>query len=206
MTGSGKSREQGIMYMRVRVLHAACFAGTLKVLIGSREMACGISYGQLSPYGKVSAGFRRVSVISEETGEELLSETMPFHGGRQMTLVLCNTMNCMMLVAMEECSCGERRQRGCVRAANFSCGEGPFDVMSASREKVFSYLTQGRVAPFLPAMPGIYDFCLKEAEAVCEKEKELGINLKVAPGVSYTICVFGSGGSEQPLEVKILEF
>ncbi len=194
--------------MRVRILHAACFAGRVKVLVGSRELACGLAYGQVSPYGRVSAGFRSVSVISEETGEELLCETMPFHGGRQMTLVLCNTMGCMLLVPMEECLCGERRERACLRAANFSYGEGPFDVVLAEGETIFPYLTQGRVTSFLPAVPGIYDFCFRETgagEEACMAE-DIGIALKVAPGVGYTVCVLGTGNTQLPLEVKVLEF
>lgn len=197
-----------MMCMRVRILHAACFAGKVKVLVGSREMACGLSYGQVSPYGRVGAGFRSVSVISEETGEELLAETMPFYGGRQMTLVLCNTMGCMLLVPMEECLCGERRERACLRAANFSYGEGPFDVALAQEETIFPYLTQGRVTSFLPAMPGIYDFCFLESGKGEQKEAAGGaeITLKVAPGVGYTVCVLGTGNAQLPLEIKVLEF
>lgn len=193
--------------MRVRILHAACFAGRVKVLVGSRELACGLAYGQVSPYGRVSAGFRSVSVVSEETGEELLCETMPFHGGRQMTLVLCNTMGCMLLVPMEECLCGERRERACLRAANFSYGEGPFDVSLAEGETIFPYLTQGRVASFLPAVPGVYDFCFRETGADrAGRTGETLVTLKVAPGVGYTVCVLGTGNAQLPLEVKVLEF
>ncbi len=197
-----------MMCMRVRIFHTACFAGKVKVFVGNREMASGLSYGQVCPYGRVSAGFRSVSVVSEETGEELVTETMPFYAGRQMTLVLCNTMGCLLLIPMEECLCGERRDRGCLRAANFSYGEGPFDVMLPERERVFPYLTQGRVTSFLPALPGIYDFCFLKSEAG-EASGEAGavkVSWKVAPGVGYTICILGSSNPQMPLEAKVLEF
>ncbi len=197
-----------MMCMRVRVLHTACFAGKVKVLVGSRELACGLCYGQVSEYGRVSAGFCSVSVISEETGEELLAETMPFYGGRQMTLVLCNTMGCMLFVPMEECLCGEKRGRACLRAANFSYGEGPFDLTLEKEETIFPYLTQGRVTSFLPAMPGVYDLCFCET-GTKEGQKAadgVGVSMKIAPGVGYTICVIGTGNAQLPLAVKVLEF
>lgn len=197
-----------MMCMRVRIFHTACFAGKVKVFVGSREMVSGLSYGQVSPYGRVSAGFRNVSVVSEETGEELVTETMPFFAGRQMTLVLCNTMGCLLLVPMEECLCGERREKSCLRAANFSYGEGPFDFMLPEGKQVFPYLTQGRVSSFLPALPGVYDFCFHETEAeeTAQTADNLSITWKIAPGVGYTICIIGSSNPQQPLQIKTLEF
>ena len=194
--------------MRVRVFHTACFAGKVKVLVGNRELVCGLCYGQVSDYSRVGAGFCSVSVISEETGEELLTETMPFYAGRQMTLVLCNTMGCMLFVPMEECLCGERRERACLRAANFSYGEGPFDLTLEGEETVFPYLIQGRVSAFLPAMPGVYDFSFCET-GTKEKQKRAeaaGASIKIAPGVGYTICVIGTGNAQLPLAIKVLEF
>ncbi len=137
VAGSRNMGGQGMMCMGVRVFHAACFAGKVRVLVGSRELFCGLDYGQVTDYGKVGAGFRNISVISEDTGEELMCETMPFFGGRRVTLALLNTMGCMILVPMEDCICGEAKGRACLRAANFSCGEGPFDLALASGETIF---------------------------------------------------------------------
>lgn len=209
VTGSGNMRGQGMMCMGVRILNAACFAGAVKVLVGNRELARGLCYGQVSGYTRVGAGFRSVSVISEETGEELLCETMPFYGGRRMTLVLCNTMNGMILIPMDECICSEGRERACLRAANFSHGGDAFDLVLAEGEQIFSCLTQGRVTSFLPAAPGEYDFSICNSAKMQEKKMAEGkdyISLKVASGVSYTICILGSENKQVPFTVKVLEF
>ena len=208
VAGSGNIKGQGMMCMGVRVLNAACFAGAVKVLIGNRELARGLCYGQVSDYTKVGAGFRSISVISEETGEELLCETMPFYGGRRMTLALYNTMNGMILIPMEECICSEGRERACLRAANFSYGEDPFDLTLADGERVFSNLMQGRVTSFLPALPGEYDFSVcKSAKMQEEKSREEKcISLNIVAGVSYTICILDSENKEMPSAIKILEF
>ncbi len=204
---SGNLRGQGMMCMGVRILNAAHFVGAVKVLIGNRELARGLCYGQVSDYTKVGAGFRSVSVISEETGEELLCETMPFYGGRRMVLVLYNTMNGMILIPMEECICGEGRERACLRAANFSYGE-EFDLALADGERVFSNLMQGRVTSFLPALPGEYDFSICKSAKMQEEKltEEKCINLNIVSGVSYTICILGSGNKETPFTIKVLEF
>ena len=204
VAGSRNMGGQGMMCMGVRVFHAACFAGKVKVLVGSRELFGGLDYGQVTDYGKVGAGFRNISVISEDTAEELMCETMPFFGGRRVTLALLNTMGCMILVPMEDCICGEAKGRACLRAANFSCGEGPFDLALASGETIFPYLIQARVSSFIPALPGTYDFVVREAGRESFREAEANFCLEALPGQNYTVCVLGTKGGEVPISVKIL--
>lgn len=208
--------EQGILFTKVRVLHAACFAPTVQVMVGNRMIADGLGYGTASAYSRITDGFRRVSVINQATGEEIVSDTLPFSGGRQMTLVICNTMNSISLIPMEELSCHAGKNRGCIRIANFSFEDGPFDVLDADGNVAFSDIMPKEITQFLPAAAGNYEFTLVRtgSEYMPETEQEMGreidnrteIFLRVMPGINYTVCILGACGSEKPLEIMILEF
>lgn len=273
--------EYGILYTRVRVLHAACFVPEVDVLVGNRPLAEALEYGAASAYQRVTEGFRRVSVICRETGEQIAAETIPFYGGRRITLVVCNTMNSVVLVVMDETGCNPGRRKGCLRIANFSFGEGPFDIIDAQRKEVFADIAPREITMFFPAGTGKYDFSIvrtgsryqcedqekntderrvyslegqleelnstdvkNKAEIVkntdregkeesvksadredmeesvksadregkeesvksAEPEDELAFFLYVLPGKQYTACILGACDSQQPLQVKILEF
>ncbi|MDE7298978.1 MAG: DUF4397 domain-containing protein [Lachnospiraceae bacterium] len=155
--------EQGVLFSRVRVLHAACFAPAVGVVIGNREVVKELRYGEASGYARITGGFRRVTVVSRETGEELLSETVPFPEGSQLTLVICNTMNQLSLIPMPETVCDAGKGKGCFRVANYTFDDGPFRVLQ-DRDTVFACVAPGACTSFLPAAAGSYDFWLAETE------------------------------------------
>lgn len=208
--------ENGNLYVKVRVLHAACYAPSVQVMVGSRVIADGLSYAMDSGYSKVMDGFRQVSVINQENGEEILSDTLPFSAGRQITLVICNTMNSISLVPMEEFFCNAGKNRGCVRIANFSFNDGPFDVLDADGNIIFSDIMPKEITQFLPAEAGDYEFKLvrtgseyaPEADRLAKEDKDsrLSIFMRVMPGCNYTACILGACASERPLEIMTLEF
>ena len=217
--------EQSVLYSKVRVLHAACFAPVLCVMIGNREVVKELCYGESSGYVRVTGGFRRVSVTCKESGEELVVETIPFPEGSQMTLVVCNTMNKLSLVVMPEVTCNAGEGKGALRVANYTFDDGPFQVMQGS-EAVYSCVSACTCTPFLPAAAGTYDLwlaktdsCIEVDEEACslksdgaDSQKEDGvkpeveIHVKVMPGISYTACILGACDSSVPLDVRILEF
>ena len=221
--------EQSVLYSKVRVLHAACFAPTLCVMIGNREVVKELCYGESSGYVRVRGGFRRVSVTCRESGEELVIETVPFPEGSQMTLVVCNTMNKLSLVVMPEVTCNAGKGKGALRVANYTFGDGPFQVMQ-EKEAVYSCVSPCTYTPFLPAAAGNYDIwlartdsCMEVDEEVCslgpyeadsqendreepQVKPEAEIHVKVMPGISYTACILGACDSSVPLDVRILEF
>ncbi len=173
--------EQGVLFSRVRVLHAACFAPAVGVVIGNREVVQELRYGEASGYTRITGGFRRVTIVSRDTGEELLSETVPFPEGSQQTLVLCSTMNQLSLVPMPETACDAGKGKGCFRTANFTFDDGPFRVMQDG-DTVFACVAPCSVTSFLPAAAGSYDFWLTRTED-CASLPEFA---KQAPGSTDT--------------------
>ncbi len=214
--------ENSILFANVRVLHAACFAPNVKILIGNREIVKELSFGAASGYSRLGGGFRRVSVLSAADGREVLSDTVFFPNGSQWTLVVCNTMNRLKLVAMEETDCKAGKGKGCIRFANFSFDDGPFDLMNG-KMSIFSCVQPCMFTSALPAAAGDYELwlakseeCLREytdeaaaqnAENMLVKPEPAGdIFLRVIPGRRYTVCVLGTCGQELPLEIKTLEY
>lgn len=214
--------ENRILFVNVRVLHAACFAPDVKILVGNREIVKELSYGAASGYSRIGGGFRRVSVLSAADGREVLSDTVFFPNASQWTLVVCNTMNRLKLVAMEETDCNAGKGKGCIRFANLSFDDGPFDLMN-ERMSIFSCVKPCMFTSALPAAAGNYELWLAKSEE-CLKEYSddaAGLNtenmlvmpeaagdifLKVVPGRRYTVCVLGTCGQEIPLEIKTLEY
>lgn len=229
--------EQETLSTKVRILHAACFLPPVQVMVGSRVIADGLSFGMVSDYQKITDGFRRISIMlkgnaagsakdcgsgedASDTGcscawEEIASSTLPFCKGRQITLVICNTMNSISIVPMEETSCCAGRERGCVRFANFSFGDGPFDVLDEDKNIIFSGIMPREIMPFLPAAAGDYEFCLVSTgseyvpEAECGSGQdgafEMKVPLSVTPEKNCTACILGGCASTVPLEIKRLE-
>ena len=182
--------DQGTLSTKVRVLDVAYFAPKVQVMVGNRIIADGLDYGMLSDYQRVTDGFRRVSVINQESRrkepadsnleaagsfpqEEVISDTLPFCGGRQITLVFCNTMNGISLIPMEELSCYAGKNRGCIRFANFSFGDGPFDVLDADGNVAFLDIMPREITQPLPAEAGDYEFSIVRTGSEYVPESEL---------------------------------
>lgn len=208
--------KNGILYAKVRVLHAACYFPKIKVLVGNREIVNTLSYTQASAYVKVSEGFRMVSILDAESDEELLNQTMLFRGGEQITVAVCNTMSLPELIEMPEKHCDAGNGYGCVRAINLTFTEGALELQNGD-ETVFPCLQACRLSPVLPAVSGDYEFRLAKSEDCVRRklnpDSETGENtelpgdvyLRIASGKHYTICMLG-GCREIPIEIKVLEY
>lgn len=202
--------ERGFQCATIRFLNAACFLPAVRVLVGNREVTGDLGFGEVSDYCRITAGFRRVSVVHAQTGEELWSETMPFPAVEKKTLVICNTMNSVSVIMTEENGSLAGRGKSCIRLGNFSFDEGPFHLLLRDGTPVFKEVCPREVTRLCPAQCGAYEFALRRQEDGLDEgmgsRNCLELATELTEGRNYTLCVLGAGDEEFPLRFMLLEF
>ena len=200
--------EKNVQCAVVRVLNAACFVPTVRVCVGSREIAEKLCFGEVSERCRINAGFRRVSVMHAHTGEVLWSETLPFSAGEKKTLVICNTMHSVSLIVTEENGSLAGRGKSCIRLGNFSFDEGPFRLCTKEGSTIFSAVAPREISSLCPARCGSYELVVQREEAYEAREGNDSLSLKIElqNATCYTICILGADNEELPLRLVLLEF
>ncbi len=216
-----------INYATVRVFHAASNFVPLRVTIGNRTLTNDLAFGKVSGYSRITDGFRIVTVYSTVSNEVLLRVTLPFTSGQKITLAIINTANGLEIVTVSDTACRNiMNNRGCLRAANLTFDDGPFDIILSDGRMVFSDVRQKEVTSWKQAVPGDYEFYIMETPygvmpidtmgrleempyitqgRYVDASYLLNFYVRVNAKNMYTAYIIGGYYSVTPLQVVVIE-
>lgn len=202
-----RQSNNAINYSNVRVLHAAAGYGPVFVIIGTKTIATDLAFGKVSPYERIIDGFRTVMIFSASAPRTpLLNTVIPFIAGTRITLAIVNSPRGLQIIPIHDNMCvGASRDRACFRVGNLTFDDGPFDLVLSDGSMVFSDVKVKEVTQWNQAVPGDYEFYVKETPMQGEGAYQFNFYLRMYPNMMYTACIIGGYYSSVPIQVIIIE-
>ena len=210
-------------YCKVRFLNAVNQYSSLVVVISGRQVASGLSFASLTSYGKVSDGFRTVT-IALPNGYVLLRKSIPFHAGTTVTMAIIPSASGLDLMEISDTPCSNRSYGySCFRVCNLAYYSNPLDVILYDGRIVYSDVRFKEVTSFKQIRPGEYDFYLAEtvlspmprsmdietldsaSSDVIYPEPLLSFYVNVRSNAMYTVYILGRDNTSTSLQTIIVE-
>lgn len=200
---------------RVRFLHAAYGYPTLRIRVNRVQMANWLTYGSLSTYGRVPAGYQTVTVIGMD-GVIYLQKTLPFQYNTSSTIAVVNRSGGIDLLQISDHCCSPSRGYANFRVSNLIYNSAPLDVLLVDGRVIYSDVHFKETTSFKRIRPGEYQFFFAQTELdpmpvwmdietldsafLGEEpltETVASVYLNVQRGMNYTVFLLrsGTGGS-----------
>ena len=145
----------------VRFLNAAYGYGVLRVAVNRKIMATHLSYGTVSSFSRVNAGYQTVTVTNRE-GYVYLQKTVPFQMNTISTVAVIRTSSGLDLLFIPECGCRPTIGYGAFRVSNLAYGSAPMDTILADGRVIFGDVQYKETTSFKRIRPGDYQFYFAE--------------------------------------------
>lgn len=208
---------------RVRFLNAAFGYNPFRIFVNNRFIVNGLGYTALTPYGRVSDGFQRVTVTGMN-GYIYLQKTLPFRANENVTVAIINTAGGGLdLLQISDTPCSRPANMSCFRTCNLAFNSNPLDVVLADGRVVYSDVRFKEVTAFKRIRPGSYELYLAETDLrpmpryadietldmntanVQLPEVLVSTYLDVRANATYTLFIFTRENTQNAVQTMVVE-
>jgi len=113
---------------RLRVVHASPDEGSIDVLIDSKTIASGITFGTATSYTSLSSGSRHLQMEPSDTATPVIDETLSLGSGSDTTVLLANFATSLNAVTLQDDNSAPTSGNAKLRIINAAPGLAPADV------------------------------------------------------------------------------
>ena len=145
----------------VRFLNAAEGYNPFRVFLNNNLIVNSLSFGALTPYGRVTNGYQTVTVTGPD-GYIYLQKSLPFRADSQYTVAVTKTASGLDLTQITDDSCPHPGNLSCLRLCNLAYNSNPLDLLLANGRMIYTDVRFRESTPFKRIRPGDYQFYLAE--------------------------------------------
>ena len=206
----------------VRFLNAAEGYNPFRVFLNNNLIVNSLSFGALTPYGRVTNGYQMVTVTGPD-GYIYLQKSLPFRADSQYTVAVTKTASGLDLTQITDDSCPHPENLSCLRLCNLAYNSNPLDLLLANGRVIYTDVRFRESTPFKRIRPGDHQFYLAEtgqyaapylgtvdlvdnsAEVYPLSELLVSFYLTVRSNISYTIFVLSRGSTPDAIGLLAVE-
>ena len=207
---------------RVRFLHAAYGYPSLRIRVNRVQMASWLTYGSISAYSRVPAGYQTVTVSGMD-GYIYLQKTLPFQYGTVSTVAVINRAGGIDLLQIPDSCCSPSRGYGNFRVSNLVYNSAPLDVLLVDGRVVYTDVVFKETTSFKRIRPGEYQFFFAQTDlspmpawmdietldsAFLGDTPQTGtvasVYINVQSGMTYTVFLLNSGAGDGTVQTMIV--
>ncbi len=186
----------------VRFLNTTVGYSPFFISVGGQLAVSGLESGELSDYGRVSAGLQRVS-ISDEAGYVYLEKQICVPLDEAVTIAFINTDFGLDMMEIKDIFCNGGIHTGCFRVCNLSITNRRINV-SLNSALTFRAVGYREVTRFEYLLAGYYMVSVYSSH-VYYINIILNSNVYIRGNTSYTLYVFNGSDAQDDLRVLIVE-
>ena len=207
---------------RVRFLHAAYGYPALRVRVNHVQLASWLSYGSITTYSRVPAGYQTVTVSGMD-GYIYLQKTIPFQYGTAGTVAIINRAGGIDLLQIPDSCCSPSRGYANFRVSNLVYNSAPLDVLLVDGRVIYSDVIFKETTSFKRIRPGEYQFFFAQTDLTSmpawmdietldsaflgetpQAETVASVYLNVLRGTTYTVFLLRSGAGSGAVQTMVV--
>ena len=193
------SNEYGL----VRFLNAAAGYEPFKVYMNKQLIVDGLDNGDMSQYGRVSAGMQMIT-LTGEYGYLYLEKQINVPLDKAITIAIINTNEGLDVMEISDTFCDGGINTGCFRVCNFSITNQSVAVILNGGALAFKEVNYREVTDIQYLKTGFYLVSIMDSDAGGSYVL-LSSNLYIRGDVSYTLYVFNWSIAMDALRILIVE-
>ena len=195
----------------VRFLNGARGYPGFRILVERNQKTRLLSYGALSRYHQIHAGYRTVTVMGPD-GYVYIQKSLPFQEGTASTVAVVNRPGGLDLVQMGDGCCHPNGNFANIRMSNLAWQSRPMDMLLADGRTVYADVGFKETTAYKRIRPGAYEFLFadtdQQASPIPEDVETLdsafigmsplpnmaaSLYLRVEPHRNYTVFLLSGG-------------
>ena len=187
----------------VRLLNAAANYPPFWVYINDQVAVEGLDNGDMSQYGRVSAGDQTITV-TDDNNYVYLKKQVQVPVNSAITIALYNTDSGLDIMVVDDYLCNGGINTGCFRVCNLSITNRTINVMLNGANIIFRDVDYKQVTNFQYATTGYYMVSVSSS-SVYSGNLILTSNIYIRGNVSYTMYVFNWSLTQNAIRILIVE-
>jgi hypothetical protein len=187
----------------VRFLNAAADYPPFLVYINDQLAVNGLSNGDMTQYGRVSAEEQTITVTGDNNYVYVKKQVqIPANGA--ITIAIINTDSGLDLMVIEDLFCNGGINTGCFRVCNLSITNRKINVLLNGGSVIFRDVNYMQVTNFQYTTTGYYMVAVSSSN-VLTGNILLTSNIYIRGNVSYTLYVFNWSLTQNAIRILIVE-
>ena len=187
----------------VRFLNAAAGYNPFLIYISNQLAVNGLSNGEMSQYGRVSASQQTITV-GGQSGYVYVEKQITVNDDRAVTVAIINTDYGLDIMEIQDVFCNGGINTGCFRVSNLSITNRQIHVVLNGGAITFPSVDYLEVTSFRYALTGLYMVSVSNANRLGENLL-LTSNIYIRGNASYTLYVFNWSAMENAIRTLIVE-
>ncbi|WP_313153336.1 DUF4397 domain-containing protein [Lacrimispora sp.] len=187
----------------VRFLNAAAGYNPFLIYISNQLVVNGLDNGEMSQYGRVSAG-RQTITVGGQSGYVYVEKQITVEVDRAVTVAVINTDYGLDLMEIEDMYCNGGINTGCFRVCNLSITNRKVHVVLNGGIVTFLDVNYMQVTSFQYVLTGLYLVSVSNSDAY-SGSIILTSNIYIRGNASYTLYVFNWRNVEDAIRILIVE-
>lgn len=187
----------------VRFLNAAAGYNAFFIYINNQLAVNGLDNGELSQYGRVSAGLQTVT-IGGRYGYVYIEKQVNVPVDGAVTVAIINTDSGPDLMEIADIKCNGGINTGCFRVCNLSITNRSINVLLNVGLVTFPNVNYKEVTSFQYILTGYYMVSVYSSDAYSGNVL-LNSNIYIRGNASYTLYVFNWNNSQDAIRILIVE-
>lgn len=190
-------------YGLVRFLNAAAGYNPFQIYINKQLAVNGLDNGDMSQYGRVSAGTQTVTVEGEN-GYFYIEKQIEVPVGQAITVAVINSDSGPDIMEIMDMYCNEGINTGCFRVCNLSITNRKVNVFLNGGVLTFREVDYKEVTDFQYQKTGFYLVSVMNSSTQSENIL-LSSNIYIRGNASYTLYVFNWSITINAIRILIVE-
>lgn len=187
----------------VRFLNAAAGYDPFLIYINDQLAVNGLDNGELSQYGRVSAGLQTVTIGGQHDYVYIEKQVnVPVDGA--ITVAIINTDSGPDLMEIADIKCNGGINTGCFRVCNLSITNRRINVLLNAGLVTFRNVNYKEVTSFQYILTGYYLVSVYSSDAYSGNVL-LNSNIYIRGNASYTLYAFNWNNSQDAIRILIVE-
>lgn len=187
----------------VRLLNAAANYPPFWVYINEQLVVEGLDNGDMSQYGRVSAGTQTITV-TDDNNYVYLKKQIQVPVNRAITIAIYNTDTGLDIMTVDDYLCNGGINTGCFRVCNLSITNRKINAMLNWGVIIFRDVDYMQVTSFQYVTTGYYMVSVSSS-SIYSSNIILLSNIYIRGNVSYTMYVFNWSLTQNAIRILIVE-
>lgn len=190
-------------YGLVRFLNAVTGYPLFLIYINNQLAVNGLNNGELSQYGRVSAGQQTITLVGEKESLRM-EKQIPITSDLAVTVAVINTDSGLDLVIIEDPLCSRGITSGCFRVCNLSVTNPKVDVALNGGVITFQNINYKNVTDFQYLLTGYYTISVSNSNVNGGKTL-LTTHIYIRGNAAYILYVFNWSHVRDAIRILIVE-